>query len=170
MEQVNGGVSIGAKFVSFIRGRNVRIKSINIRFCLLCMCMVFIVTGCARETYHRGYKISPPMIEQVNKGMTSQEAREFLGSPSLVSDLGGKAFYYISSTFEKRVPFGEKEIDRQVIALYFSDKNDKVVRVAHYGIKDGVIVDHTTETTHKSGGDINILQQIFSNIGRFNSN
>ena len=47
-----------------------------------------------------------------------------LGSPDTTSTIGGDAYYYISTT-QKTVAFLKpREIDRQVIAVYFDGERD----------------------------------------------
>jgi outer membrane protein assembly factor BamE (lipoprotein component of BamABCDE complex) len=58
------------------------------------------------------------------------------------------------------------EIDRQVVAVYFSEAGT-VRRVANYGLEDGQVIDYISRTTPAPGGnDDSILKQLFRNLGQ----
>ncbi len=50
------------------------------------------------------------------------------------------------------------------MAIYL-DKNNKVARLANYGIKDGVIFDFISRTTETGGNDSSMLGSLFRRIG-----
>jgi outer membrane protein assembly factor BamE (lipoprotein component of BamABCDE complex) len=52
-------------------------------------------------------------------------------------------------------------VDQRVVAVYF-DKNDKVARLANYGLQDGKIFDFVTRTTPTGGADLGFLQSVLS--------
>ncbi len=54
------------------------------------------------------------------------------------------------------------------MAVYF-DKNEDVERVAFYGLKDGQVVDFVTRTTPTRGKELTVIQQLFSNVCKFNN-
>ena len=79
--------------------------------------------------------------------------------------MGGDAYYYISST-QKTVAFLKpREIDRQVVAVYF-DGSETVRNVAHYGLKDGIVVNYYKGETPARGKDLTFLEQVFGNISQ----
>lgn len=100
--------------------------------------------------------------------MSSDQVRLALGSPSTTTTAtsdGGEAYYYISSTATQAAFFKPKEVDRQVVAVYFNQLGS-VDRVANYGIKDGKVFDFISRTTPAPGGnDEGLLKQLFRNLG-----
>ncbi|MFM9597581.1 outer membrane protein assembly factor BamE, partial [Streptomyces scabiei] len=60
-------------------------------------------------------------LQQVQVGMSQEQVRTALGTPTTTAAVGaGSAFYYISST-ETQKPFMKpSEKDRTVLAVYFS--------------------------------------------------
>ncbi len=85
-----------------------------------------------------------------------------LGSPDTTSTIAGEAYYYISTT-QKTVAFLKpREIDRQVVAVYF-DGGANVQQVAHYGLKDGIVVNYYKDETPARGKDLGFIEQIFGN-------
>ena len=95
--------------------------------------------------------------------MTKEQVTAVLGSPDTTSTIAGDAYYYISTT-QKTVAFLKpREIDRQVVAVYF-DGRASVQQVAHYGLKDGIVVNYYKDETPARGKDISLIEQIFGNL------
>ncbi|MFG1402210.1 outer membrane protein assembly factor BamE [Xanthobacter sediminis] len=111
------------------------------------------------RTYQRGYVLSEGALDQVPVGSSQEQVLLVLGTPSTVATVNGQVFYYISQTAQK-VAFLKPEITEQkVLAIYF-DKNNRVSRVAQYGLKDGKVFDFVSQTTPTSGEDLSLVQQL----------
>jgi outer membrane protein assembly factor BamE (lipoprotein component of BamABCDE complex) len=116
------------------------------------------VSGITR-IYQRGYVLSEGALEQVPVGSSQEQVLLVLGTPSTVATVNGQVFYYISQT-AKKVAFLKPEITEQkVLAIYF-DKNNRVTRIAQYGMKDGKVFDFVSQTTPTSGEDLSLVQQL----------
>jgi outer membrane protein assembly factor BamE (lipoprotein component of BamABCDE complex) len=119
------------------------------------------------EDFVRGYMIDESTLSKVKNGMGPEQVLQTLGSPSTVSTVGNKSWYYISQTTRRRFQFmPESVVDQKVTAVYFG-KNMKVERVALYGVQDGVLFDFVSRTTPSGGGDQNFLGQIFKGVTKF---
>jgi len=116
---------------------------------------------------YRGFVPREGSLERVQIGMSRAEVEELLGTPSATSTVAGTSYYYISSVFETTAFLAPEEVDRQVYAIWFDDK-ENVSRIAHYGLKDGKVFDFVSRTTPTRGKELTVLQQLFGNIGRFN--
>jgi outer membrane protein assembly factor BamE (lipoprotein component of BamABCDE complex) len=124
--------------------------------------------GAMAEQFVRGYLVDERTVNQVKPGMGPEQVLQTLGSPSTVSTVGNKSWYYISQITRRRFQFmPETVVDQRVTAVYFS-KNMKVERVALYGIQDGVIFDFISRTTPSGGGDQSFLGQVFKGMTKFN--
>lgn len=120
--------------------------------------------GSVSSTTKHGYVVSQIALEQVPIGSSKDQVLIALGSPSTTGDFGGDAFYYISQTRKQPVKFmAPKVIDQRVLAVYF-DKDDKVIRIADYGIKDGKVFDFISRTTPTGGADQNFLRQVLGGV------
>ena len=123
------------------------------------------VAACVGEEFHRGYLIDQRAVEQVKPGMSAEQVLQTLGTPSTVSTVGNKSWYYISQVSRRRVQFmGDSPVDQKVTAVYFNP-NLKVERVALYGLQDGKIFDFVSRTTPAGGGDLNFVSQLFRGLG-----
>jgi outer membrane protein assembly factor BamE (lipoprotein component of BamABCDE complex) len=127
------------------------------------------MAACTPTIDYRGYQAPPNAMQQVQPGMSKTEVEALLGSPSTTATINttGDSYYYISSIVETRAFLDPEEINRTVIAIRFSP-TDQVESFAQYGLQDGQIIDMNTNKTPTHGKELTILQQIFSNIGRFN--
>ena len=123
-----------------------------------------LLAGCGAQIDRHGHVFIDVDVNSVQPGMTKEQVTSVLGSPDTTSTIAGEAFYYISTT-QKTVAFLKpREIDRQVVAVYFGgDAN--VQEVAHYGLKDGIVVNYYKGETPARGKDLTFVEQIFGNIG-----
>ncbi|HEX8167966.1 MAG TPA: outer membrane protein assembly factor BamE [Beijerinckiaceae bacterium] len=119
------------------------------------------------EEFQRGYLIDERAVNQVQPGQSAEQVLQTLGTPSTVSTVGNKSWYYISQISRRRVAFmGESVVDQRVTAVYFNN-NLKVERVALYGLQDGKLFDFVSRTTPTGGGDLNFVSQLFRGLGTF---
>ena len=105
--------------------------------------------GCLNvgDEFQRGYILDERLVNQVKPGMSAEQVLQTLGTPSTVSTVGNKNWYYISQVSRRRLNFlGDSVVDQRVTAVYFNN-NLKVDRVALYGLQDGVIFDFVSRTT-----------------------
>ena len=129
---------------------------------------VIAIAGCTPSVYHRGYLPQQSQLQQLQLGMPKPEVEALLGSPSTTAtvNMTGDSYYYISSVVEQQAFFEPREVDRKVLAIRF-DQLDQVESFAQYGLEDGQIVNINDRRTPTRGKELTILQQLFSNIGRF---
>lgn len=119
--------------------------------------------GCNAQIDRHGHVFMDVDVYSVQPGMTKEQVTNVLGSPDTKSTITGDAYYYISTT-QKTVAFLKpREIDRQVVAVYF-DGSQNVQEVGHYGLKDGIVVNYMKDETPARGKDLSMLEQIFGNI------
>ena len=119
-----------------------------------------LVSGCGAQIDRHGHVFIDVDLDKVQPGMTKDQVAAVLGSPDTTSTIGGDASYYISTT-QKTVAFLKpREIDRQVVAVYF-DGAANVQQVAHYGLKDGIVVNYYKAETPARGKDLGLLEQAF---------
>ncbi|MEM1306934.1 MAG: outer membrane protein assembly factor BamE, partial [Pseudomonadota bacterium] len=114
-----------------------------------------------------GHHMRATDVQQIQPGMGQDEVRLALGTPATTSRTqSGEAFYYISSTTKQQAFFKPREIDRKVLAVYFSPLGS-VQRVANYGLRDGKVFDLISRKTPSANdAEGSLLQELFRNIGR----
>lgn len=128
--------------------------------------LALALAGCDSNVIKHGVQFHEGDLQQIQPGMTQEQVRMNLGTPSTTAVVGtSQAYYYISSTATQTAFMLPTEKDRQVVAVYFSQAGT-VERVANYGMKDGRVFDYVSKTTPAPGGkDVGIVQQLFRNLG-----
>jgi len=120
------------------------------------------------EEFARGYQLNENAVNQVKKGMSAEQVLQILGTPSTVSTVGNRNWYYISQRSRRTFQFmGEQVVDQRVTAVYF-DQNLRVERVGLYGIQDGKVFDFISRTTPAGGEETSFLGQLLKGTNNFN--
>lgn len=119
--------------------------------------------GMGQVTQH-GYILSETALQQVPVGSSREQVLIALGTPSTTAEFGGEVFYYISQTRRRPVQFvNSRIVDQRILAIYL-DGNDRVARIADYGLQDGQVFDFVTRTTPTGGEDLSFIQQMFRGL------
>ncbi len=125
------------------------------------------LAGCSATVTKHGHLFQETDLQQIQPGMSQEQVKLTLGTPTTTSTAGNaNAYYYMSSTMKQSSFLTPKETDRQVVAVYFNQVGS-VERVANYGIKDGKVFDTISRTTPSANqNDDGILKQLFRNLGQ----
>jgi len=119
-----------------------------------------------RETLTQGYVFDERALELVPVGSSREQVLLALGTPSTTATFDNEVFYYISQKRVRNVAFqNPKLVDQQVLAVYFGP-DQRVQKIAHYGLKDGKVFDFISRTTPTGGRDQNFLQQVIAGVAK----
>ena len=123
------------------------------------------LSACGETITKHGHHFQENDLKQVASGMSQEQVKTTLGTPTTTATVGsGSAYYYISSTQGQTSFFKPVEKDRKVLAIYFNQLGS-VDRVSHYGIKDGKVFDYARQKTPTAPRDEGILKALFRNLG-----
>jgi outer membrane protein assembly factor BamE (lipoprotein component of BamABCDE complex) len=123
------------------------------------------LAACVETVTKHGHQFQENDLKAVNSGMSQEQVRTTLGSPTTTATVGsGSAFYYISSTHGQTAFLTPVEKDRKVLAVYFNQLGT-VDRVANYGIKDGKVFNFATQKTETPSRDEGVIKALFRNLG-----
>lgn len=124
-----------------------------------------VMSACAPTITKHGHQFHDTDVSQISPGLSQEQVRGVLGTPTTTATVGGgSAFYYISSTQQQTAFFKPDEVDRKVLAVYFSPLGS-VDRVANYGLRDGRVVNFSSDTTKNSSRDESVIKALFRNLG-----
>jgi outer membrane protein assembly factor BamE (lipoprotein component of BamABCDE complex) len=125
------------------------------------------LSGCASTVTRHGQLFQDTDLQQVSPGMTQEQVKTALGTPSTTAAAGtGNAYYYISSTMVQNSFMLPNEVDRKVVAVYFT-QGGTVDKVANYGMKDGKVFDSISRTTPSANtNDDGVVKSLFRNLGQ----
>ncbi len=131
--------------------------------------LALLLLACQPRVDTRGHMTDPDALRTVAVGVHNQDdVRDLLGSPSAVSTFGGDVWYYISERTQSVAFFKPQVLERQVIAISFTDGDDKVVKeIARYDKSDAREIELVDRRTPTAGNETTLLQDLFGNIGRF---
>lgn len=127
--------------------------------------LALIAAGCSATTIKHGHHFNEGDLQQVQPGMSQDAVRSALGTPDTTSTVsGGNTYYYISSIQKQTSFMKPDEVDRKVVAVYFNPVGS-VERVAHYGLKDGQVVDYNKGETLAHMRDKTFIARFFRGVG-----
>jgi outer membrane protein assembly factor BamE (lipoprotein component of BamABCDE complex) len=127
------------------------------------------LSNCVAITTQHGFNNIDAMQSWIKSNtVLKSELQSRFGPPSFIDTQGNMtSLYYVSFTKE-RFAFLKPEItERKIIALHFN--GDNYQDSAEYTLKDGKDIEITSEKTPTYGKDLSVIQQILSNVGRFNN-
>ena len=82
--------------------------------------------------------------------------------------LSNAGWYYVQSRWQSYAYKAPVEVDRQVIAISFSDAG-VVENVERFGLQDGQVVALSRRVTESNIKGISLVKQLLSNFGRISA-
>lgn len=130
--------------------------------------LVFAVflTACTFQVKHRGY-VFPPDLETVVADIktTTQLTRE-IGSPQVKTIYGDEVWIYYGADENYRGPLPLTYDNKTVLLAWVNGNRVKDIKVLHDDdLPDIIIADG--ETPIPAAIELNAVQELFNNIGRF---
>ena len=139
------------------------------RFAALFTVLALALVACSPTTATRGNLPDPDAVAAIEPGVTQlQQIRDLLGTPSTTATFGTPVWYYMSERTETLAFLKPKLVERSIIAITFDDA-DQVSDVVTYTEEDGKPIDVVSRVTPTAGNELKLLQQLFGNLGRFNT-
>lgn len=124
--------------------------------------------ACAPRLDTRGNQVSLEDVATIEPGShTRRNVMEKLGSPSSTSSFGVEAWYYISERTETTAFLAPEVLDRQVVVIQF-DLGGIVTKVETVDTQQAEVVEPAPGETPTAGNQLTFIQQMISNLGRFN--
>lgn len=128
--------------------------------------LVMLVTACAAVYRNHGYVPAEDELAQVVVGKDTRETvAQKIGRPSAQGLLNDVGWFYVQSRFKHLGPKEPEEIDRQVLAITFTE-GGTVENIARYGLEDGRVVEISRRVTETNIKGISFIRQLMGNIGR----
>lgn len=129
----------------------------------------FLLGACQPTIRNHGYLIDQASMNRVVPGQTSrEEVYQLLGSPSSLATFDDRRWYYISQRTEQMSFYSRDIIGQDVYTVEF-DERGLVSDVAQLDLDDAQEVDPSSDKTRTLGKELNLLEQLLTNVGRFNN-
>lgn len=136
---------------------------------LLGLSAAVLAASCSPVINNRGNEPNPVLLVQIEPGVQSKEdVMRMLGSPSSQAMFEEETWFYISGKQEQVAFFAPEELEREVVAISF-DAEGKVKEVRKITKEDGLDISMSSKETPTSGHTFGVLEQMFGNVGRFES-
>lgn len=130
--------------------------------------LAFGVAGCVPQFNNYGYVPPEEDLELIEVGADTRETvADKVGVPTSSGVLDNSGYYYVRMRTRTIGPMAPQEIDRQVVAISFSDTGI-VQNVERFGLERGKVVPLSRRVTTATVNNNNFLRQLLGNIGRFN--
>jgi outer membrane protein assembly factor BamE (lipoprotein component of BamABCDE complex) len=124
------------------------------------------VAACSAVYRNHGYVPTDEDLALVEVGKDTRETvGQKIGRPSTSGLLNDVGWFYVQSRYKHVGPREPKEIDRQVLAVTFTEAG-VVDNIARYGLEDGKVVEISRRVTEPNVKGISFIQQILGSFGR----
>jgi outer membrane protein assembly factor BamE (lipoprotein component of BamABCDE complex) len=128
-----------------------------------------LLGGCLARVETRGNLPDPELLSSLeSKNATQNEVSQILGSPSTVAMFENETWFYISERTETLAFFKPEVMERQVVILVF-DTDGTLKEVDIRDLTSGQMIDPVDRETPTLGIESGIFDQLFGNLGRFNT-
>lgn len=128
---------------------------------------VLLLGACSPQFRNHGYIPAQEDLDALQVGVDTRESvAQKVGVPSSAGVLDTSGYYYVRRQTRTIGPLRPQEVDRQVVAISFSD-GGRVQNIERFGLEQGRVVSLQRRITETAVTDQSIIRQILGNIGRF---
>lgn len=124
------------------------------------------VAACTFQTKHRGYVFPPNIEEVVTEIKTTNQLTQEIGSPQVKTMYGDEVWIYYGVDENYRGPLPLKYDNKTVLLAWVNGNKVTNVQVLHDEDLPKVVISED-ETPIPAAIELNALQELFNNIGRF---
>ncbi len=128
------------------------------------------LAACDPDVYTRGNLPPQAALNSIQVGQSSQaQVTSALGTPSTTSLFDNQeTWFYIGSRTQQFAVWPTEELARQIVAITF-DQTGIVDSVRLLDKEDGTELSVVDRKTPTAGQEMNLIQQLLGNLGRFNT-
>ncbi len=127
--------------------------------------VLVVVTACTTLYRNHGYVPTDEELAAVSIGDTREQVDAKIGRPTTSGLLNDVGWFYVQSRFAYRGAFEPKEIDRQVVAVTFTESGT-VANVERFGLERGKVVPLSRRVTESNIKGIGFISQLLGSFGR----
>ncbi|ESW62076.1 MAG: hypothetical protein Q27BPR15_03140 [Rhodobacter sp. CACIA14H1] len=128
--------------------------------------LLFVVAACSTIYRNHGYVPTDDELALVEVGKDTRETlTEKIGRPTAAGLLNDTGWFYVQSRWAYRGAFEPREIDRQVLAITFSE-GGTVQNIERFGLEQGRVVPLSRRVTETNVKGMGIIRQLLGSFGR----
>ncbi len=123
------------------------------------------LVACSPVFQNHGYVPNEDDLSQIEVGKDTRETlAPLIGRPTAATLLNDTGWYYVQSRWKHSGARPPKEIDRQVVAVTFTDEG-VVENVERFGLEDGKVVALSRRVTDSNIKGVSFIRQLLGNLG-----
>ncbi len=127
------------------------------------------IAGCTAIYRNHGYVPTEEDLANVSVGVDTRDTvAETVGLPSISGVLDDSGYYYVSSRLRHYGAMEPRVVERQLVAISFS-QSGVVQNIERFGLEDGRVIVLNRRVTDSSINDKTFLRQLLGNLGNFNA-
>ena len=140
-------------------------KDNHMKKVILILCCV-ILSACTFQTKHRGYVFPSDLETEVATIKTTAQLMDKIGAPQTKTLYGDEVWIYYGADENYRGPLPHTFTDKTVLLAWVNGNTVKKIRVLHNDDLENVKM-ASGETEIPAAIELNALEELFNNIGRF---
>jgi len=135
----------------------------------LVLALSLTLSACSANYRNHGYVPTEEEVSTVEVGRDTRETvAEKVGRPGADGVIRDNAWYYVQSRVEEFLYRRPSVIERQVLAISFTQAG-RVENIERFGLEDGKVIALNRRVTDSNIAGISLLRQLMGNIGRFDA-
>lgn len=129
---------------------------------------VAFLAACSNAIAVYGYVPHQSRIDQAVAGEADRkEVRDLFGAPFTLGTFDENYWFYIERRTRIRGILEPKLLDQRVLVVKFDEENGTLAGTQMYEVTDANDIRPVGRKTASLGKELNVIQEIFNNIGRF---
>lgn len=133
----------------------------------LAVLVLGLVAACSNIERKHGYVPEDADLNQIVVGVDTKETvADIVGRPTASGVLASGGWYYVSSKFREYGIRERVEVDRQVVAISFTE-DGTVENIERFGLQDGKVIAISRRVTDSNIKGVSFLRQLFGSLGNF---
>lgn len=126
------------------------------------------ISACTTIYRDHGYTPTEEDLAKVKVGVDTRDTvAQTIGIPSVSGVLDDSGYYYVSSRLRHYGATQPKVVERQLVAISFT-QSGVVQNIERFGLDDGQVIVLNRRVTESNVNDKTFLRQLLGNIGNFN--
>lgn len=124
--------------------------------------------SCTAVYRNHGYVPPDEDLALVEVGDSQEVVARTVGRPTATGILDDSGWYYVKSRYRNFAYRAPEEIDREVVAISFSETGE-VSNIERFGLEEGNVVVLSRRVTDRNTAGIGFLRQLLGNLGRIDA-
>lgn len=131
--------------------------------------MMVVIAACSPVYRNHGYVPNEDELAEIKVGEDTRETLgPLIGRPSAAALLNDDGWYYVQSRWKHSGARQPQEIDRQVVAITFTEEG-VVENVERFGLENGKVVALSRRVTESNIKGIGFIRQLLGSLGKLNA-